>query len=178
MAAVARGDENAFRRLVQRWEGPVLSFLTRCLADPEEARDLAQEVFLRVHRHAGRYRPEGAFRAWIFRIAGNLCRQRHRRRRLARWIPLLPQHEPPTPRTQRTDARLRAEEISRVLEEVLETLPLRQRMAFSLQRIEGLSYREIARVLGTSESAVESLLVRATRSVREGLRERGMTPGG
>ena len=181
MARIAQGDDSAFRLLVDHWERPLISFFVHCLGDEEEARDLAQETFLRVYRHAGRYRAEGRFRSWLFRIAGNLCRGRHRRRRLVQWVPFLgasSHHEMRSPRSQEADAQHEADEFSRLLREVLDALPLRQRMAFTLRRIEELSYREIAEAMGTTESAVESLLVRATRFVQSDLRRRGISADG
>ncbi len=176
MARVAAGDETAFRLLVDRWERPVLSFLTRTLGDREEARDLAQETFLRVHRHADRYRGQGRFRPWIFRIAGNLSRSRLRRRRVIRWLSLGGDEgiqEPAAPRHHEPDRQHEATELALAIDACLAELPARPRMAFSLRRFEELSYREIAEALECSESAVESLLVRANRQMQEGLRARG-----
>lgn len=176
MERVAAGDETAFRLLVDRWEAPILSFLTRTLGDREEARDLAQETFLRVFRHAARYQGGGRFRSWIFRIAGNLTRSRLRRRRVVKWLSLGAKGtplEPAGPRHQESDTRLESEELGRAIEACLAELPPRQRTAFALKRFEGLSYREIAEAMDTSPSAVESLLVRATREMQRGLRQRG-----
>lgn len=176
MARVAQGDETALRLLVDRWELPLLGFLTRMLGNPEDARDLAQECFLHVYRHAGRYDARGRFRSWIFRIAGNLSRSRLRRRRIVRWLSLDRDdgiEEPVAPRTSEADAPHEASELRRAIRASLSRLPERQRMAFSLRRFEGLSYREIAEALESSESAVESLLVRATSRMQDELRARG-----
>ena len=86
MMRAAKGDRTAFGILVQRWERPVFAFLARMLASAEEAEDLVQEAFLRVWGHAGRYRPSGQFKSWLFRIAGNLARSRLRRNKVVRWI--------------------------------------------------------------------------------------------
>ena len=175
MARVAEGDESALQFLVERWERPVLAFLTRCLGEREEARDLSQETFLRVYRNAHRYRAQGNFRSWLFRIAGNLCRSQQRRQRLLRWLPLMDSpgaKEAIAPSSFDADASTRSHEFARALDEILNELPLRQRMAFLLRRQEELSYREIAVAMDTTPSAVESLLVRATSFVQRAMKNR------
>ena len=88
MERTARNEEAAFRLLVQRWEKEVLAFLIHMLGSLEEAEDLVQDTFVKVYHQAGRYRPEGKFRSWLFRISGNLGRSRLRRRKILRWLPL------------------------------------------------------------------------------------------
>ncbi len=88
MARTAAGEEAAFRLLVDRWQRDVLAFLIHMTGSRDDAEDLAQETFVRVFRQAGNYRAEGRFRSWLLRIAGNLARSRHRRRRLLKWLPL------------------------------------------------------------------------------------------
>ncbi len=176
VARVASGDETALRLLVERWQGPVFTFFLRCLGNEEDARDLAQECFLKVYRHAGSYQAQGRFRSWLFRIAGNLCRSRLRRRRVLRWLPLneeLSSVGPAAPRSFEADAQQRSHEIGRAIQECVAELPERQRLAFSLRHEGNLSYREIGKMLHASESAVESLLVRATRHLQESLRAKG-----
>ena len=88
MIRTARGEEAAFRLLVQRWEHQVLAFLIHMLGSQEEAEDLVQDTFVKVFRKADGYRPEGLFKSWLFRIAGNLARSRLRRRKIIGWIPI------------------------------------------------------------------------------------------
>ena len=176
VARVAAGDETALRLLIDRWQRPVFAFLLRCLGNEEDARDLAQDCFLKLYRHAGSYQPQGRFRAWLFRIAGNLCRSRLRRRRILRWVPLSTadsSFDPAAPRPFEADADQRDHEIARAIQESVDELPERQRLAFSLRHEGNLSYREIGRVLKASDSAVESLLVRATHHLQESLRAKG-----
>ncbi len=171
MVRVGAGEEPAFRLLVERWEQPLFGFLYRMTGSLEDAMDLRQETFLRVFSGAARYRPQGKFRAWLFRIAGNLARGHLRRRRIVRWIRLDPaEHDAPSSDPP-PDAALEREELSRRVGKALDRLPGRQREALVLKRFHDLSYREIAEVLGATEAAVESLLIRAAAGLRRELGE-------
>lgn len=177
--ATSRDDHEAFRVLVERWGPRVRAFLQRALASRRDAEDLTQETFLRVYRGAARYRPEGHFSAWLFRIAGNLARQELRRRKLVALLLGEPAARPedvfdsiPAPGTFDPESPLRAEEIRRALAWSLSRLPARQRLAVLLRYYEGMSTAEMARALGTSGRAAESLLARGTRSLRLHLRDR------
>jgi RNA polymerase sigma-70 factor, ECF subfamily len=166
MRHAAGGDEEAFRRLVERWQQPVLVFLERMTGNREEARDLGQETFYRVFTQATRYQPTGQFRAWLFHIAGNLARSWLRRQRVLRWIQFDPRHhDRPSPQADGHERIERAELQERV-RSALARLPDRQRQAVLLQRYEGMNYKEIAAVMGGTIPAVESLLQRAMASLR------------
>jgi len=168
VARGADGDEEAFRILVGRWEQPVFAFLSRMLGSAEDAQDLAQETFLRVFREAGRYRARGQFRSWLFRIAGNLARSRLRRRKIVQWIRFDPtRHD--VPGEEPADRGLEGEETRELVRAALAKLPVRQREALLLRQYQEMSHREIAEQLGTSVSAVESLLHRAMATLREEL---------
>lgn len=169
MARIAAGDEAAFRLLVERWEQPLFAFLYHLTGSAEDALDLRQETFLRLHTHAARYRPHGKFRSWALRIAGNLARGQLRRRRIVRWIGFDPvRHDRPAT-TEAPDVPLEREELRRRVRGALAALPDRQREAVVLRRYHDLSYREIAEVMGTTEAAVESLLIRASAALRQRL---------
>src|SRR5436190_18269759 len=87
-----RGDAPAFEALVRRWQTPVARFLARLVGRPDLVQDLCQEVFLRVHLARGRYRTDGAFSTWLYRIALNVARDALRRHR--RQMSPLPDEEP------------------------------------------------------------------------------------
>jgi RNA polymerase sigma-70 factor (ECF subfamily) len=170
---VAHGDGDAFADLVERHQDRLVRVCGRLLADPEEARDAVQEVFLKAYRSAAGFRPRGRVFTWLYRIAVNHCLNRLRRRRLARFVPLLggsgqrddapefdPRDERPGPEVQHT-ARERWARLSRAIA----GLPPGQRVVLLLARLEGLSQREIAHTLAITEGAVESRLVRALRTL-------------
>ncbi|MFO7652811.1 MAG: sigma-70 family RNA polymerase sigma factor [Candidatus Krumholzibacteriia bacterium] len=173
VAAVAQGDEAAMRTLVERWERPLLGLLRHLLGSVEDAEDLAQETFVRVFEQARDYRAQGLFRSWLFRIAANLARSGLRRRRIVRWVTFEPlRHDRPAPGRTAEDELAAAEERER-LHRALARLPWRQREAVVLKRFQGLSYGEIAGILGTTVPGVESLLQRAATGLRAHLEREG-----
>lgn len=169
MARAAGGEEAAFRLLVQRWESGVRAFLIHMLGSVEEAEDLTQDTFVKVFEQAERYRPEGRFQSWLFRIAGNLARSRLRRRNLVGWLSFDPVVHDRDGGTPGPDDDLVAGERARAVREALTRLPERQRAAITLHRYQGLKYREIAEVLETTLPGVESLIQRALAALRQDL---------
>jgi RNA polymerase sigma-70 factor (ECF subfamily) len=167
MLRVARGDRDACRLLVERHLGRVVSFAARVLASPSEAEDVAQEAFARVWTSAASWKPGLArFTTWLHRVVLNLCLDRLARRREA---PLDDAPEPadpaPTPAGQLEEA-----EVTRVVTREIGSLPERQRTALALCHYQGLRNDEAAEIMGITVEAVESLLARARRTLRERLR--------
>jgi len=169
MERIAAGDEAAFRQLVARWEQPIHGFLVHMLGSVEEAEDMTQDVFLKVYDMAGRYRPEGRFRSWLLRIAGNRARSALRRRRILRWVSLDPTRHDPAAAADDPLQSLERREVAAQVRAAVARLPERQRAAVHLKRFQGLSYREIAEILETTVPAVESLLQRAGEALRRDL---------
>ncbi len=169
MAAVARGEEAAFRLLVQRWEGQVRAFLIHMLSSVEEAEDLTQDTFVQVFRKAGSYRGEGKFQSWLFRLAGNLARSRLRRRKILGWVSFNPdQHDRAGAGDDPATALVKKNE-ARMVHSAVALLPRRQRQALVLHRFQGLKYKEIAEAMDVSVPAVESLIQRAMGELRRTL---------
>ena len=160
------GDENALRVLVERWERPVFAFLVRMLGSPEEAEDLCQDTFISMIKASGRYRPDGKFQSWLFRIAGNLARSRLRRRKILRWLPLTAEQAETPAGDPDALARLTGREERHLVQGAVARLPDRQRQALVLKQYQDLSYQEIADAMGTSVSSVQMLLHRAMTTLR------------
>jgi RNA polymerase sigma-70 factor (ECF subfamily) len=139
------------------------------LGDVEEAEDLSQDTFVKVFGQADRYRPEGKFHGWLFRIAGNLARSRLRRRKLVGWLRFDPVVHDRGAGGPGPDDDLAAAERARAVRAALARLPERQRAAVTLHRYQGLKYREIAEVLDTTLPGVESLIQRALAALRRDL---------
>lgn len=173
MRAVAEGDERALAEIVDRWQKPVLAFICRFVGcGDDEAKDLAQEAFLRVWANSGRWRPTARFSTWLFTIVANLCRNQLRTVSRRPRLVTIDGHDAQSAVSRRAagperdpHALAEARETGRSLRRALDQLPENQRAALLLKQVEGLKYREIAGVLGVSESAVESLLVRARRAM-------------
>ena len=169
LSRVAAGEVNAFASLVQTHEERLLRLCERLLGDPEEARDAAQEVFLKAYRKAGEARPQGQVYTWLYRIAVNHCLNKLRRRRLVRFLRWedpedrdVPVFDPPDGAASPA-AALEARRRWQAVRRIIQKLPENQRMVLVLVRFEGLSYKQTAEVLGITEGAVESRLVRAMR---------------
>jgi len=177
MDRVAKGDDEAFEILVNRHQVSVLNLIYRFIGDRTQAKDLAQEVFLQVWQAAKNYEPKAKFTTWIYRIATNLCLNELKSARRKKWVSFFRSHEDNEYSMEQSlpDDSPSAEDLllirerSRQISDALQSLPANQRMALVLKRYDDLSYEEIARIMGCSVSAVESLLVRAKRTLQEKL---------
>src|SRR5471032_2401668 len=162
MARVTRGDEPAYRTLTRRYLPAMLGLARRILGNAADAEDVAQEAMLRVWTHAPRWQPLAAFRTWLTRVVVNLCIDRKRRRP---WVALEAVGEI-------VDATPGVAEIAelgereRALTTAIADLPARQRTAIVLTYSEGMSNAQVAEILDTSISAVETLLVRGKQNLR------------
>jgi RNA polymerase sigma-70 factor (ECF subfamily) len=165
MARVARGDERAFRELARRHVPAMLGLARRILGNAAEAEDVAQEAMLRVWTHAPRWRPLALFRTWLSRVVVNLCLDRKRK---APWVELEAAGEIPDPAPLAGDAAEAAER-ERLLSAAIADLPARQRAAIVLSYTEGMSNVQVAEILDTTVSAVETLLVRGKQNLRRAL---------
>lgn len=176
MLRVAAGDRAAFAWLYDRHHAAVARFALRFVGDRARAEELAQDVWVKLYRSAGGYRPEARFRTYLFRVATHHCLNEVRRTeyRVA--------HEPleetdggagalPAPGAEGPEAQVAGRELERAVGAALGRMSERERAAFSLCRFEGMAYRDIAEVLGASESAVKSLIHRATVAVARAVAE-------
>jgi RNA polymerase sigma-70 factor (ECF subfamily) len=165
MAAVGRKEELALRELMQRHWKAIVGFAA-VLVDGDAAEDVAQETFLRVCAHAGRWRQLGPVRIYLLHIARNIAlnerrRQRTRRSALesAQWT--LTRNSTPTP-AERFDEQ----ELQDALLSALDAMPERRREVFALVRFGGLSYRETATLMGTSEQTTANHMSAAMADLR------------
>jgi RNA polymerase sigma-70 factor, ECF subfamily len=182
-----RGDPAAFETLVRRHDRAILRLLLGMVRSEEVARDLYQEVFLRVHRSLGRFRLESRFETWLYRIATNVCLD-HLRRAAACGVDVPPGAAGGEDRTalmadDRPDSdperALMRREARRLILAAVRGLAPRERMVFELRHGQGLTGRAIAEILSTSEETVRNCLYRAHRELRvrlSGLRRGGGGP--
>jgi RNA polymerase sigma-70 factor (ECF subfamily) len=162
MLRVARGDQAAFRLLAQRYTGRAVRLARRTTGSDADAEEIVQEALLRVWTNAPRWRPTAAFRTWFYRVVFNLSLNRRRR---PPFLGLERAGDPADPAVD-PSKQLERDELDRHVASAIAALPAQQRAAVTLTYAEGLSNAETAAVIGTSVSAVETLLVRARRSLR------------
>jgi RNA polymerase sigma-70 factor (ECF subfamily) len=166
MARVAAGDADAFARLMERHVDGAFRIAVRILGARAEAEDAVQEAFLKLWSKAESWQPGGAkVSTWLWRVTVNLCLDARRRPAHA---PLEDAAEPPDPAPRADDAIAAAQADRRVGAAVL-ALPDRPRAAIALVYGAGASNQTAAVALGVSIGALEQLLVRAKRSLRERL---------
>src|SRR5438477_6542857 len=171
MRLVGRGDTSAFEQLIARHQALVAGTVARMLGSNSEVEDIAQQVFIRVWKSAGRYTPRAKFTTWLLKITRNLVFNELRRTRRRAQVPIQTEPEAgeiplkdetnPTP-----DASLLENELQEAIEKAITELPERQRMALVLRRYEELNYEQIADILDLSVPAVKSILFRARTELR------------
>jgi len=167
MRALASGDRAAGRMLVDRHLAHVLAVARRMLGDQAEAEDVAQDTFMRAWKAAERWEPGRAkLSTWLHRIAMNQCLDRLRKKKPE---PLDPDFDAasddPDPEIQ-----LQQQQMAKRVEGAIQALPDRQRAAIVLSHYQGLSNPEAAEILDVSIEAVESLLSRGRRALKQSLR--------
>jgi RNA polymerase sigma-70 factor (ECF subfamily) len=174
----AAADEAACAQLVAEHQRMVVQLAMNLLNDRDEALDLSQEVFLKVFRTIHRFRGQSSLRTWIYRIAVNHARNRHRfwRRRHRGDQVSLDQHIAAhgdflSGADSIPDRVLAQKELATQLKLALDALPFDQRTAIVLREVDGLSYEEIAYSLGVAVGTVKSRLTRARQALRSALRE-------
>lgn len=172
------GVESAYEALIGRFEQPVYSMISRLMDDPADAPDVVQEVFLKIFRNIGSFRGDSSLKTWIYRIAVNEARNhrrwfsRHRRREVA--IEANPGEEHgysdwlADPGRSPFETALDSE-TGALIEKALAAVNPKFRTALVLREIEGLSYGEVAEILGVSLGTVKSRILRGREALRKEL---------
>jgi RNA polymerase sigma-70 factor (ECF subfamily) len=148
------GDLEAFDQVMRLHEKQVLGTALRLLGNLEDAQDAAQETFLRLYKSLNRLPDIQEIKSWLYRVTVNICNDMHRQRSRRRWEPLTG----PEPVSSQPDPELTwvHQERGRLVEMALKTLPEKERAAVVLRDMQGLSTREVAGILGSSEVTVRS----------------------
>jgi RNA polymerase sigma-70 factor (ECF subfamily) len=179
--AAQEQDHDAFEQLVRLYDRSVLRVATGLLRSEEEARDVYQEVFLRVYRSLHSFRGQCSFHTWLYRIATNVCLDYLRRRSVRKEQALDDSADDTGASLLETTAAehpesnperlLAGREVARRLERALEQLSPKERMVFELKHYEGLRLKTIGEMLSISEEAAKNSLFRAVRKLRASLEE-------
>jgi RNA polymerase sigma-70 factor (family 1) len=171
------GSEEAFRQLVEIYRNRVFNTCYGFVNNQADADDLAQEVFIEVFHSIKYFKENSSVATWIYRIAVNksLDHLRHSKRK-KRWSELFKLSAPTNENIDRFLAdnetpqqQMELKERQNILYKIIERLPENQRIAFTLHKMEDLSYQEIAETMQTSVAAVESLMHRAKTNLRNRL---------
>ena len=172
MLRVRQGDAGSFDELLRRYRTPLVRYFYRLVRDQALAEDLAQEAFLRVYNARHRYRPDARFTTWLYRIATNLALNAIRDAKGRQLQDTANSGEEGETSFEFVDTRASVEQEmietdrGRMIREAIESLPENQRAAVILHKYQDVDYRQIAKVLKVSESAVKSLLFRAYETLR------------
>ncbi len=164
-----RGSREAFETLVNHYQKPVFNMAYRLLNNCEDARDVTQNVFLKVFRNLEGFDPKYKFFSWIYRIALNESINLHNSRRVPREIDERLADGQPLP-----DDLLHSSELSREVESALKSMELDQRAVIVLRHFPHCSYQDIGQVLDIPEKTVKSRLFTARNHLREVLQRRGV----
>jgi len=190
MLRVREDDAVAFEMLIDRFQGKIIRFMNGWTRSPEQAEDLAQEVFLRVYKSRKNYVPTAKFSTWLYRIAHNVASNHVRDSSVRREyqlatnensssVGLLIENIAIAPSGFQPVRRLDNEERSQIISQAMDALGERQRTAILLSKFEGMSYQEIGDTMGLSVQAVKSLLMRARVNLKNLLDpylQRGASP--
>lgn len=171
-----QGDEAAFRQIVESWQNMVYNTALGILQNAEDAEDVAQEVFVQVFESIKSFKAESKFSTWLYRITVSKSldhvRRKKRKKRFAYIQSLFGSDEKPAieaPDFHHPGVTLDNKERAAVLFKAIKQLPENQKIAFSLHKLEGLSYQEIGEVMKTSLSSIESLMHRAKNNLKKSL---------
>jgi RNA polymerase sigma-70 factor, ECF subfamily len=168
------GDRESFNQLILRWERPIYALAYRTLGREEEARDICQETFLRAFRALPNFRGQAKFSSWLYRIALNLCRDWMRKERRA------PVVQPPenvdlfdlaaaAEPSESIEDLVARKDMTRLVEKAMAKLPEEQRTAILLKEYHGLTFQEIADLVGCPLSTVKTRLYQGLTVLRREL---------
>lgn len=173
---ILRRDETVFRELVDSYQQQVIRTCYGLVHDEQDARDLAQEVFIEIIHSAGEFRGNAKLSSWIYRISINKSLnhlKRQNRRHLMERIGLRSAADGretvkncDIPACEGADSSLEQKEMKQALHQAINALPVNQRIAFTMHKYEDCSYKEIAEVMNVSVASVESLMHRAKENLQ------------
>jgi len=173
VAQAAKGDHEAFRVLVERYQNRAYGLALRVMRDEESARDVVQEAFLKAYRSLDRFEGRSSFYTWLYRIVMNLCLDAKRRQPAGRLVEWDEQRavqtaavDPDRQRASSPSGELERSQLRDALRHAIEQLPDDARETLVMREIDGLSYAEIAQALEIPKGTVMSRLHHARKRLR------------
>ena len=181
VARCLQGDTACFNQLIVRWERPIYALAYRLLGHEEDARDVCQDTFLRAFRALPGFKGQAKFSSWLYRIALNLCRDWVRRQRRTPIVPApdgveLTELRANVQESEPIEDVLSRQQLSREVARAMRTLTADQRSAVILKEYHGLTFQEIADLLGCPLSTVKTRLYQGLSILRRELEHAGMAP--
>jgi len=183
MLRCQEGDASAFDQIVQHHRTTLFNFIYRFINDRESAEELTQEVFIRIYKNIGKFRPElSGFRTWMYRIASNLCKNELRNR--SRHSKIITkstsantdekgdnQIEKLQDASPGPDIQLEQNELREILNSAISYLPEKYRTVIILRDIEDMPYGDIAKIINKPEGTVKSRLNRARHMLKDKMKD-------
>lgn len=173
-----QGDESAFKKIVETWQDMVYNTAIGILQNAEDAEDVAQEVFVQVFESIGSFKAESKFSTWLYRITVSKSldhlRKKKRKKRFAYIQSIFGANNETViekPDFHHPGVTLDNKERASMLFRAIARLPENQKIAFTLHKVEGLSYQQISDIMKTTVSSVESLMHRAKNNLKKLLAE-------
>lgn len=171
-----QGDESAFKTIVETWQNMVYNTALGIVQVPSDAEDIAQEVFVQVYQSISSFKGDSKFSTWLYRITITKSldheRRKKRKKRFAFVKSLFGEDSEVVihpPDFNHPGVLMDKKEDAATLFQAIKELPDNQRIAFTLHKVEGLSYQEVSEVMNTTVSSVESLMHRARTNLRKSL---------
>lgn len=172
-----QGDNTAFKTIVEQWKDMVYNTILGIVQNETEAEDLTQDVFIKVFEKIGTFKGDAKFSTWLYRIATTTALDHLRSKKRKKRFGFLQSlggsgdEKESIPDFHHPGVSLDNKERAAVLFKAIDALPENQKTAYTLHKLEGLSYRDVSEVLNTTVSAVESLMSRANQNLRKELDE-------
>jgi len=167
---VLSGNKDAFRHIINKYKDSIYNLLFKMTGNKHDAEDLSQETFIKVYQNLNKYKENYNVKNWIFTIASNLCKNKIKRDKIIRFIPILKrksnvrdeeeQNLPDKSINNPEEILIEKEERQKLLR-VIEILPEKYKIVFLLRYIEEFSYNEIVEITGLPKGTVETYLFRA-----------------
>jgi RNA polymerase sigma-70 factor (ECF subfamily) len=179
VARCLAGDTECFNQLVVRWERPIFALAYRLLGHDEDARDVCQDTFLRAFRALPGFKGQAKFSSWLYRIAINLCRDWIRRQRRTPVVPApdgveLAELDTSAQKDEPMEDVLDRRQLSQSVAKAMRILTADQRSALILKEYHGLTFQEIAELLGCPLSTVKTRLYQGLTVLRRELEREGI----
>jgi len=172
------GQVNAFNTLVWRWQKPIYNFVLRYLGDPEDAREITQQTFIKAHRNLPHLKDHARFSTWLYQIAVNLCRDEIKKRRRRKTYSLESMQENSDQQNARDllpvadegaspDNIVSRKELRDILARALQQIPEEQREVVIMKEYQGLKFTEIAEALGIPLNTAKSRMYYGLTALRK-----------